>query len=50
MKLFHGSSAVVKTPQILEVHKLYDQVSFHTQKALSTLTFLESYEVFNFCF
>lgn len=34
-----------ETIQRLKVHKLFDQVSFHTEKALSQLVFFESYEV-----
>lgn len=34
-----------ETIQRLKVHKLFDQISFHTEKAIAQLTFFESYEV-----
>ncbi len=34
-----------ETIQRLKVHKLFDQISFHTEKALNHLTFFDSYEI-----
>jgi len=34
-----------ETIQRLKVHRLFDQISFHTEKVLSQLSFFESYEV-----
>ena len=41
-------SGILTKPETIErlkVHKLYDQVSFHTAKALNHLIFFDSYEV-----
>lgn len=40
-----GILTKAETIQRLKVHKLFDQLSFHTIKALSQITFFESYEV-----
>lgn len=34
-----------ETIQRLKVHKLYDQISFHTQKAIDELNYFSSYEI-----
>lgn len=34
-----------ETIQRLKVHKLFDQISFHSEKAINQLVFFESYEV-----
>lgn len=41
-----GILTKTETIQRLKIHKLFDQISFHTSKALLHLEFLESYEVF----
>lgn len=40
-----GILSKTETIQRLKAHKLFDQVSFHTEKALSYLKFFDSYEV-----
>lgn len=54
MKLYHGSTVIVRRPSLLDAqaailqlraYKTYDQLSFHTQKVIDTLSFVESFEV-----
>jgi len=50
MILFHGSLQIVREPRILvptrtKTYTLIDQMLFHTEKALQTLTFSQVKEV-----
>ncbi|MCM1532120.1 MAG: DUF3990 domain-containing protein [Bacteroides sp.] len=58
MKVFHGSLEIVSVPEIrtpnrrldygsgfYKTYKLVNQILLHTEKALSTLAFIEAKEV-----
>lgn len=45
MILYHGTTLEIKKPEIITSEIGNDQIAFCTEKALSTLEFVESYVV-----
>ncbi|MBP1676982.1 MAG: hypothetical protein H6Q20_1541 [Bacteroidetes bacterium] len=45
MKLYHGSTEIIDKPVLLSNQRLWYQISFYTNKAISKLRYAEYYQI-----